>query len=721
MIGIGREAYAMRKNGEVFPIDIAVSEMRIGGDLMFTGIIREITDRKRNEESSRRHEQILEQIHDSVISTNVDSIITSWNKGAERLFGYKKQEAVGRHISFIFPENERETAVEDLNKELFSKGSYEYEARLVNKSGKAFYAQVSLSTLTDPEGAITGVIGYSTDITQRREAEQKLGQAKKAAELFAEELKQSLLVSESLRDDMEDAKQQAEEANRAKSYFLANMSHEIRTPLNAIIGFAEVLSDETFGSLNVKQARQIKHILDSGRHLLSLINDILDFSKIEAGELSLEETFFDLEEVIYLILQEQAPRAQAKGLEITGRINPGAPHRIKGDPLRLRQILVNLIGNAVKFTETGCVAVDVETASKSDGTEMLRVLVTDTGIGIPEDRQDRIFERFTQADEQTTKKFGGTGLGTTISKQLVELMGGTIRLESQPDRGSVFSFQIPLVPEQDKGALPREDPSLLRGLNALVIEPFENTNSIIREIITAYGGAALGVPGSARALAELNRANREKTPFDLILIDSTVTSPKAYDLAGIILDVAQNPAPTIIFLIPSSSRELSLPQGLANHTHFIATPTMAGPFIEAVKTALGMSPTPTAKASINASIKKKRLRILLVEDNPFNQELAIIALEKEGHQVMAVANGLEAVEEFTLGKYDLILMDVEMPVMDGLTAARRIRDMEKDAAARTPMAAMTAYSFFDETRQCLEAGMDMVLSKPMQRPELIKA
>ena len=697
------EFHNKRKNGELYWEEAAISPIceATGRATHYLAVKVDITVRKRAELELKLFRALIENsVDDMIVADPLTGRILDGNASTCRKLGYTHAELLSLTIPDVVVGLER-AAFDAFIVQLKAAGSMTAEDAHRRKDGTTYPVEASLSMVTLDRDYAVGIV---RDITVRKQVELELRTAKAAAESSVQ----------------------------AKSEFLANMSHEIRTPMNGVIGMTGLLLDT---QLTREQRQFAESVRNSAESLLTIINDILDFSKIEAGKLTFETLDFDLVDTIESTLDMLAERAQGKGIELASGITADVPTRLRGDPGRLRQVLANLIGNALKFTEHGEVAVRVQLESETATHAVLRFNVVDTGIGIPPDVQARLFQSFSQADNSTTRRYGGTGLGLAISKQLVSLMHGQIGVQSEAGAGATFWFTVELEKQTGEPKPIRKAISDLFNLRVLVVDDNATNRQILRHQIVAWKMRKGSAAGGHEALKILREAAATGEPYDLALLDMQMPEMDGMTLAKAI-KAEPAIAPTRLIMLTSMGHRFSAGEiagaGLAAYlvkpvkqsalfdclVNVMEGDKADGPFAETATAAVG--PAPEAPPFPG-------LRILLAEDNQVNQKIAVAQLKKLGCAVDVVANGLEVMTALPLMKYDLVFMDCQMPEMDGYEATQAIRKREQDRAHpcrwKAPMhvVAMTANAMQGDREKCLAAGMDDYTSKPVRLTELREA
>ncbi len=695
-VGISKDGGRIDVSVSAFPVKDEAGRVIAGA-----AIVRNISARKQAEEALRRSEEkyrrLVANLPDVTWTSSVDGRTIYISPNVEAIFGYTPEEICEKGeelwLGRIHPADSARViqAVEGL---FSNKEPLDVEYRVQRRDGEWIWIH-DRALWTFEEAGVLYADGLFSDITVRREAEEELRKAKSAAEA----------------------------ASRAKSEFLANMSHEIRTPMNGVLGLTELALDT---ELTSEQREHLTGVKTSAESLLTVINDILDFSRIEARKLSLEHLEFDLRKSLDATMKAFGFHSDKKGLELVYNSDPELPATVLGDPVRLRQILTNLIGNALKFTTHGEVVVNVRKLSRSGGEITLQFSVSDTGIGIPQDKQQGIFDAFAQADSSASRQFGGTGLGLTIASQLVAMMGGRIWVESEVGKGSTFHFtaRLGLVdrPQQQPA---RASVAVLQELPVLVADDNATNRRVLRQVLGNWGMAPhLSEDGSA-ALASLQQARAAGTPYRLVIVDAQMPGTDGFTLVRRIKEDSGLASTPIIILTSAARGGDAARCREVGASAYLTKPAGECELLEAVLRLLAAKEGETEQRELITvhSLREARrsLHILVVEDNPVNQRVALRLVEKQGHTAGMAATGREALAALTKERFDLLLMDVQMPDMDGFEATRRIRANERTTGGHLPIIAMTAHAMQGDRERCMAAGMDGYVPKPVSMKELYGA
>jgi two-component system sensor histidine kinase/response regulator len=719
---------AMDTNDEIGELSEAFDQMTRNLRESTTSIAnlnREMAERQKVEEALRQNQEkfksLFDYTNDAIFIAEVETRkLVDCNRTAQELIGYPKERILSMYADQLHPEDRIEETMAGFRKQ--AAGEIEYvESEILTKDQKRI--PVSISSAPVVVGGKTFLQGIFRDVTEQRQAGAALRKAK----------------------------QEAEAASRAKGEFLANVSHEIRTPMNAIIGMTELTLST---NLTKEQREYVETIKMSSESLLGLLNDVLDLSKIEAHQMDLEEVNFDLRTTVESVAETLAVKAEETGLEFTCHIKPDVPTALVGDPLRLGQILVNLCGNAIKFTEAGEVVIHVETEKGGDDSVVLHFTVSDTGIGIPRDKVETIFESFRQADGSTTRKYGGTGLGLAVCKELVGKMGGNIWVESPancqmpnakcqmqgeereqapqskiqnpkskiPGPGSTFHFTAHFGLNHAKIKEDRLPDRLdLAGMPVLIVDDNATNRLVLREITSAWGLLPAEAVDGNEALVKMKKAFESGNPYRLLLIDVQMPGMDGFELTKRVKESPYGTDAEIILLTSLGQKVGAARCKELGISGYLVKPVKQSELLDAVMMALGESPVEEDSVIARSTIHpaNRRLNILLAEDNLVNQKVAVAMLKKRGHRIVTVLNGKAAVEQLDKDQFDLILMDVQMPEMDGIAATREIRNSKSDIR-ELPIVAMTANAMKGDQEDYLRAGMNDYISKPIKPEELFR-
>jgi len=684
-----------RKDGHLVDVEIHGALLVIDGQVQgFLAVYQDISQRVNDERAIRESEEVFRSLSAAapigIFRTDAQGNCLYVNERWAEMSGLLPEDALGsKWIQAVHPEDRKRVKALWYGRAGKS-AETEVECRFLTPDGTVRWIRSDSKAVRAADGTVQGYVGVMEDITERRKVARRLLEAKEAAEA----------------------------ASLAKSEFLANMSHEIRTPMNGILGMTELALDT---DLSGEQREYLGMVRSSAENLLGIINDILDFSKIEAGRLELECTPFSLLDCVEDALRPLAVRAQQKGLELTWSAKGEIPDLVQGDPTRLRQIVINLAGNAIKFTKQGEVSVTVEGLPSANAQPFVQFTVSDTGVGIPREKHQQIFEAFSQADASTTREFGGTGLGLSISARLVKLMQGEIWLESSQDTGSKFFFTARFA-VASAGNLASTDaihPGLV-GKSALVVDDNEVNRHLLMRLLPQWGMKPTIVTDGFEAVAAFEKSVRAGKQFPIVLLDQNMPGMDGYEVARRIREIAAGGKVALLILSSASSasnHETAKSLGIARH---LTKPLRRASLREAILQALEVTGVSDRKRSRGLpEPSTSGLRLLLAEDNLVNQKLAERLLEKMGHEVTLAVNGQEAVELVQRKTFDLILMDIQMPVMGGVEATDKIREWQVQAGVHIPIIAMTAHAMAGDEEKYLQAGMDGYVSKPV-RSELLR-
>ncbi|MFQ5688120.1 MAG: response regulator, partial [Candidatus Scalindua sp.] len=710
-IKIGKEGDEIRELGESFNRMMRdLSKSTIANKQLFLQI----------KKAKNYSENLLETAQDTIISIDVDGIVNVWNNMAEKTFGYSKSEIIGRPVTTIIPERYKTLHLEGI-KRFIKSGVGNVMGKTIGvsgitKEGIEIPVEMSLSFQKSEEGrySFTAII---RNVAEKQKWEEGLTRTNKKLE---SEITERKLIEMELKA----AKEAAVEANKAKSEFLANMSHEIRTPMNGVIGMTDTLLDT---ELSLEQREYADTVRSSADSLLTIINDILDFSKIEAGKLEMEKIDFDLNVTMEGIIDMFAVKLEDKGLGYSCLIDSEVPLLLRGDPGRLRQVLINLVNNSIKFTKDGEISIRVSITKEDDSHATLRFVVRDTGIGIPADLLNRLFQSFSQVDASTTRKYGGTGLGLAICKQITELMGGQIGVESEDGKGSTFWFTA-VLEKQPSGRQPTPyELGDIENMRVLIIDRDSTSRRLLRTYLDCWHCRVEEADSVEEAMNRLLTAATDGDPFKVVLLDHCMLQLDVEALGHKIKTDSQLQDVHLVMLISFGKR------GDAEHYRelgfdaYLVKPLKQSMLYDCLQIVAGKAESVGNDDAMKIITRhtitedhKKRASILVVEDNLVNQKIAMRLLDKKlGYHADVVSNGREAIDSLKRLDYDLVLMDCQMPEIDGYEATRTIRDVNSTVRNhKIPIVAMTANAMNGDREKCLDAGMDDYITKPINIQEL---
>jgi len=694
IIGRTIELEGQRKDGSTFPLDLSLSESQEADERIFVGFVHDLSALKSAQEELKMLSQAIEQSPVSVVITNPAGNIEYVNPRFHEITGYNNAEVLGKNPRLLKSGYTSDEQYKQMWKTITAGGEWLGEFKNIKKNGELYWESASISPIKNNNGKITHFLAIKENITERKQTQQELQQAKEDAEL----------------------------ANTTKSEFLANMSHEIRTPLNGIIGMARLLADT---QLEKRQRNYTNKLRSSSEILLGIINDILDFSKIEAGKLTIENVEFELDQVLANISNVITYKAEERNIELLFDVDPTTPYYLTGDPLRLNQVLLNLVSNAVKFTKEGEIVVKIRPEQLGPSKIKLIFSVTDSGIGLSQEQIQKLFNPFTQVDGSTTRKFGGTGLGLSICKQLVELMNGSISVTSELGKGSCFQFSVEFSLCSSKHNYLHTLPIDLRGLRVLVVDDCRMVLDILRYQLCSFGFHVDIAISGLQAMEKLLEAD-DDSPIQLVLMDWKMPKQDGLETATLIKQNSQlSLIPLIIMHSIYKWDEVQFEAERKGIDGYINKPVNRSTLFDVIMTTFHRkNELPIRDTEILSRDSQDwgclaGYQILLVEDNFINQEVASEFLKSNGIDVFIANNGIEALELLKCTKIDLVLMDIQMPEMDGFQATRAIRAQDK--FAELPIIAMTANAMSGDRDRCLAAGMNEHITKPIDPEKLFSS